>query len=150
MTTVEKLAEFVTAQNQIYDQVRQELASGRKKSHWIWFIFPQMHGLGSSVMSQKFGIASIDEARAYLQHNVLGPRLRECTRLMLAVPHQDVAAVLDHPDDLKFHSSMTLFALAAQEELMFQTALDKFFNDERDGKTITLLGQATTWQTKPR
>src|SRR5258706_16356977 len=109
MTTAEKLAEFVTAQNSIYDQVLEELESGRKESHWIWFIFPQMVGLGSSFMSQKFGIASLDEAKAYLQHSVLGPRLKECTQLMLAVPHQDVAAILDHPDDLKFHSCMTLF-----------------------------------------
>ena len=113
MTTGATLADFVTAQDAVYDQVVRELAAGRKETHWIWFIFPQMAGLGSSSMSQKFGLTSKAEARGYLQHEVLGPRLRECTQLVLAVQGHSINSILGHPDDLKFRSSMTLFAAAA-------------------------------------
>jgi uncharacterized protein (DUF1810 family) len=139
MTRSAKLAAFVTAQDPVYDQVCRELAAGRKESHWMWYIFPQLAGLGSSPMAQKFGIASIDEAQSYLADNVLGSRLRECTRLMLAVPHDDVSAILGYPDDLKFRSSMTLFALAAPHEPLFDQALAKFFGGQRDPRTIRLL-----------
>lgn len=139
MTIPARLAEFVAAQDAVYDGVRRELAAGRKKTHWMWFIFPQLAGLGSSPTSQKFGIASKAEARSYLEHSVLGPRLRECTRLVLAVPGRDIGAVLGHPDDLKFHSSMTLFAAAAPEESLFDEALQKYFGGERDPLTIGLL-----------
>jgi uncharacterized protein (DUF1810 family) len=141
MTTDAKLAEFVAAQDAVYDEVRRELAAGRKESHWIWFIFPQRAGLGFSPMSQKFGIVSIAEARSYLEHNVLGLRLRECTQLLLGLAGRDIASILGHPDDLKFRSSMTLFAVAAPEEPLFQAALEKFFRGERDPLTLKLLRQ---------
>ena len=141
METNAKLAEFVTAQDAVYGDVRRELAAGRKETHWIWFIFPQMLGLGRSHMSQKFGIASKAEARNYLEHRILGSRLRECTRLVLAVPDHSIGSILGYPDDLKFRSSMTLFAAAAPEEPLFEAALEKFFGGERDPLTIRLLRQ---------
>jgi uncharacterized protein (DUF1810 family) len=134
-----KLSEFVAAQDPIYQEVRNELAQGRKQTHWMWFIFPQLKGLGSSAMAIKFGIDSLEEAKAYLQHPVLGPRLKECTELMLTVPHDDAHAILGSPDDLKFHSSMTLFSLAQPEEPIFQKTLEKFFKGERDARTLQLL-----------
>jgi uncharacterized protein (DUF1810 family) len=141
METATKFAKFVKAQDEVYDQVRRELAAGRKETHWIWFVFPQMAGLGFSSMSQKFGIASAAEARNYLEHPVLGPRLRECTRLMLAVPNRSVHSILGYPDDLKFRSSMTLFAKGAPEEPLFTEALKKFFGEAQDDQTIRLLRQ---------
>jgi uncharacterized protein (DUF1810 family) len=134
-----RLAEFVAAQDPVYDEVLRELAAGRKETHWIWFIFPQLAGLGQSSMSKKFALASKAEARSYLEHPVLGPRLRECTRLMLASPNRSIAAILGPPDDLKFRSSMTLFAAAAPEEPIFEAALEKFFAGERDPLTLGLL-----------
>ncbi len=141
MKTEAKLAEFVKAQDTIYDEVRRELAAGRKETHWIWFVFPQMAGLGSSEMSRKFEIASKAEARSYLEHRVLGPRLRECTKLMLALVDRDIGSILGYPDDLKFRSSMTLFAVAAQDESIFEAALDKFYGGEHDPLTLKLLQQ---------
>ena len=138
----DKLAEFVAAQEQVYTEVRRELARGHKRTHWIWFIFPQMAGLGFSAMSLRFGIGSRAEARAYLDHPVLGARLRECTRLMLAVPHNDIDEVMGYPDDLKFRSCMTLFAAVAPEEPLFLQALAKFFDGKQDQETIRLLGEA--------
>ena len=116
MRVESKLAEFVSAQDAVYDEVRRELAAGRKETHWIWFIFPQMAGLGRSSISAKFGIASKAEARSYLKHRVLGPRLRECTQLLLALPDKSIGSILGSPDDLKFRSSMTLFAASAPDE----------------------------------
>ena len=139
MTTHPRFPEFVAAQDAVYDQVRRELQAGRKETHWIWFIFPQVAGLGFSSMSRKFGLASIAEARSYLKHEVLGPRLRECTQLMLAQSGRSIGSILGHPDDLKFRSSMTLFALAAPEESLFEAALEKFFEGQPDGSTIKLL-----------
>jgi uncharacterized protein (DUF1810 family) len=140
MTTVPQFAEFVVAQDAVYDQVLSELAAGKKETHWIWFIFPQMIGLGSSPMAQKYGIASKAAARSYVQHKLLGPRLRECTRLMLAIPHANIDSFMGFPDNLKFRSSMTLFAVAAPEERLFEEALKKFFGGERDPRTLELLG----------
>lgn len=116
-----------------------DFAAGRKESHWIWFIFPQLAGLGRSATSARFGLASLDEARSYLKHPALGPRLRECVRLMLALPSRDLRAILGSPDDLKFRSSMTLFAEAAPEEPLFADALDEFCAGERDALTMALL-----------
>jgi uncharacterized protein (DUF1810 family) len=141
MDTASKLVEFVAAQDAVYDDVRRELAAGRKETHWIWFIFPQLLGLGRSPMSQKFGLASLKEAQSYLRHVILGPRLRECTQLMLAAPNRSIGSILGYPDDLKFRSSMTLFAAAAPEDLLFDAALDRFFEGERDERTISLLQQ---------
>ena len=137
-----RLAEFVSAQDAVYDDVRHELAAGRKETHWIWFIFPQLGGLGLSSMSQKFGLLSTDEARAYLGHSVLGPRLRECTELMLKVAKRSVDQILGYPDDLKFRSCMTLFAAAAPEEPIFQAALEMFFGGRQDPLTIKQLSKS--------
>jgi uncharacterized protein (DUF1810 family) len=138
MTTDAKFAEFKRAQHAVYNDVRRELVAGRKETHWIWFIFPQMLGLGASYMSHKFGISSKAEARSYLQHELLGARLRECVRLVLS--HEGrIESILGHPDDMKFRSSMTLFAIAASEQAVFQEALDKFFQGESDPLTCNLL-----------
>jgi uncharacterized protein (DUF1810 family) len=138
-----KLAEFVAAQDQVYDSVLRELAAGRKESHWIWFIFPQLAGLGTSGMAQKYALDSLDEARRYLDHAVLGPRLRECTRLVVASQTSDIGEILGYPDDLKFRSCMTLFSVAAREEPLFDDALAKFFDGERDPLTLNLLKRAS-------
>lgn len=139
MTTEARLADFIAAQNAVYDQVLCELKAGRKETHWIWFIFPQFTGLGFSPMSRRFGIASKAEAGSYLRHGILGPRLRECTKLMLASPHDDISAILGSPDDMKFRSSMTLFATVAPGESIFEAALEKFYGGEPDPLTISLL-----------
>lgn len=139
MSTATKLADFVATQESVYDQVVRELQGGRKQTHWMWFVFPQLAGLGTSHMARRFALASLDEARDYLAHPVLGPRLRECTRLLLAAPHDDITAILGNPDDLKFRSSMTLFAAAAPNEPIFNEALAKFFHGEPDALTIELL-----------
>lgn len=142
MPTETKLAEFVAAQNRVYGQVLRELNAGQKETHWIWFIFPQIAGLGFSEMSRRFGVASLAEAQSYLGHDVLGPRLRECTELVLASPHQDIRAILGDPDDLKFRSSMTMFAAAAPEESIFEAALERFFGGKGDLLTIRMLSKA--------
>lgn len=138
----EKLAEFVTAQDEVYAQVRRELLVGKKQGHWMGFIFPQVAGLGTSPMAVKYGIASVAEAREYLNHEVLGTRLRKCTRLLLGQPTRNITAILGSPDDIKFRSSMTLFALASPDELEFVAALEKFFGGKRDPLTIELLRKA--------
>ena len=119
------LQRFIEAQNPVYAQVCAELRNGRKESHWMWFIFPQMRGLGHSQMAVKFGIASREEAEAYLQHPVLGPRLRECARLVTAVEGRSIHEILGSPDDLKFRSSMSLFASVAPDDPDFAVALQK-------------------------
>lgn len=135
-----KLEEFVTAQDLVYDQVLLELRAGKKQTHWIWFIFPQLAGLGTSSVAKNFGIDSQAEARSYLKNAVLGKRLRECTRLMLAVPHDDIGSIMGYPDDRKFRSCMTLFAaIAPQGEMIFEEALNKFFGGGRDPLTLKLL-----------
>jgi len=138
------LQRFANAQNPIYPQVCAELRAGRKTSHWIWFIFPQLRGLGRSAMAAEFGIASRQEAEAYLNHPVLGPRLRECTRLVNLVEGRTAVQILGYPDDLKFRSSMTLFASVASGDQVFgdqvfQDALDKYFAGERDPLTLERL-----------
>ena len=139
MDTATKLVAFVAAQQPVYQRVLEELTAGRKQSHWIWFIFPQLAGLGSSAMSQRFGIGSAAEARSYLNHPVLGPRLRECTRLVLAHATVDLSSILAYPDDLKFCSCMTLFAAVAHEETLFAEALDAFCGGQRDPRTMAML-----------
>jgi uncharacterized protein (DUF1810 family) len=134
------LQRFVDAQAAAYEQVCQELRAGRKRSHWIWFIFPQMRGLGHSEMAQYYGISSPQEAEAYLAHPVLGARLRECTRLVVEVEGSSVDQIFGYPDNLKFHSSMSLFAFGAPDEPLFQQALQKYFGGELDPNTIALLG----------
>ncbi len=134
------LARFVAAQAPVWEQVRGELASARKRSHWMWFVFPQLKGLGRSAMAERYGIGSLAEARAYLMHPLLGARLVEATRCMLAAPQgRSALAILGAPDDLKFRSSMTLFEAAADPGAPFAAALDRFFGGARDPATLELL-----------
>ena len=130
------LQRFVDAQAPVYARVVEELRQGRKQSHWMWFIFPQIEGLGSSPMAQRFAIGSRAEAAAYLGHPILGPRLRECTRLVTAVQDRSIEEILGFPDDLKFRSSMTLFAAVAADSKDFAAALDKFYGGEADPATL--------------
>ena len=130
------LERFVEAQARVYDQVRRELEAGRKETHWMWFIFPQIAGLGQSAISIRFAIGSMDEAKAYLGHAVLGPRLKECARLTLDVEGRTAREIFGPVDEMKFRSSMTLFAKAAQEEGVFQRCLDKYFAGKPDPATL--------------
>jgi uncharacterized protein (DUF1810 family) len=136
---IHDLQRFVSAQDEVYSAVQAELGAGHKRSHWMWFIFPQIAGLGFSPMAQRYAIASLDEASAYLAHPVLGERLRECTRLVLAVQDRSINAILGSPDDLKFHSCMTLFARAAPDEPLFKDALRKYFGGAPDTATLARL-----------
>jgi uncharacterized protein (DUF1810 family) len=134
-----ELQRFVAAQAPVIDTVLQELAAGRKRSHWMWFVFPQLKSLGRTSMAQHFGLASLDEARAYWAHPVLGPRLKACTQRVLAVEGRSALQIFGMPDMLKFGSSMTLFERAAANEAVFAKALDKFYASQRDANTIALL-----------
>lgn len=134
-----RLERFVSTQAAVFPQVLAELSAGLKRSHWIWFIFPQMKGLGHSPQSDHYGIGSLEEAAAYLRHPLLGPRLEQCTRLVNLVEGRTINQILGYPDDLKFRSSMTLFARAAPENPVFQEALKKYFNGEPDLLTLKLL-----------
>jgi uncharacterized protein (DUF1810 family) len=135
------LARFTAAQLQVYEQALGELRAGRKRSHWMWFIFPQVEGLGVSPTSQRYAIRGLDEARAYLRHPVLGPRLSECAEALLAFPGVSASQIFPPPDDLKLRSSMTLFELAAPagSGSVFARVLEQFFRGQRDAKTIALL-----------
>ena len=133
------LQRFVDAQDRVYDVVRAELERGRKQSHWMWFIFPQIAGLGRSAMSMRYAISSLEEAKAYLNHPILGPRLRECTRLVTLVQGRSVYEILGSPDDMKFHSCLTLFANAAPEDSIFRDALERCFDGEEDSLTAAKL-----------
>ena len=136
------LQRFVDAQAPVYDRVCRELRAGSKQSHWIWYIFPHLKSLGRSATAITYGIADADEARAYLAHPVLGPRLVECTNLMLAVDGKPLSQIMPFPDDLKFISSMTLFAEVAPDPALFLAALAKYANGQRDAATLDLLCQA--------
>lgn len=131
---------FVAAQDQVYPEVVAELRAGNKTSHWMWFIFPQLKSLGRSPMAQQFGIADLDEARAYLTHPVLGRRLIECTGLMLAHEGRTAHQILHSPDDLKFRSSMTLFAHAAADPAPFRQALETYYDGIEDPLTLHEIG----------
>jgi uncharacterized protein (DUF1810 family) len=133
------LERFVVAQAPVYERVRAELGAGAKASHWMWFIFPQLRGLGRSAMAEHFGLAGRAEAKAYLAHPVLGARLRECTQLALDVRDKSAFEIFGAPDDLKFHSSMTLFAAVAPQEDRFSRALDRYFGGKRDSSTEGML-----------
>lgn len=134
------LDRFVDAQRDVYAQVERELRAGRKHGHWMWFIFPQIQGLGHSAMARKYAIGSPAEARAYLAHAVLGERLRACTRQVTSIPGASIEVIFGYPDFLKFHSCMTLFAKASGGEPVFTDALRKFFNAEYDRSTLERLG----------
>ena len=134
------LDRFVTAQAPVIASVRQELAAGQKRSHWMWFIFPQLRGLGRSETARHYGITSLAEAKAYLAHPELGARLVECTRLVNEVRGRTVHEIFGSPDDLKFHSSMTLFAHADPDQEAFRTALQTYFSGQPDRNTVALVG----------
>ena len=133
------LQRFVIAQEGVYPTALAELRAGHKRSHWMWFVFPQIAGLGHSEMARRYAIASSDEAAAYLAHPVLGKRLRECTSAVLMHDEVGIDEIFGHPDDLKFHSCMTLFADVAPDEALFQNALDRFFDGMPDAATIERL-----------
>ena len=133
------LERFVDAQAPVIARVEAELRAGRKQSHWMWFVFPQIAGLGHSAMAQRYAISSLAEARAYLVHPILGERLRDCTRTVLAVEDRSIHAIFGSPDDLKFRSCMTLFAAAEPGEPLFAAALQKYFGGTADDATMELL-----------
>jgi uncharacterized protein (DUF1810 family) len=139
MNDPHNLQRFVDAQNPLYEQVCTELRDGQKRGHWIWFVFLQLRGLGSSAMATAFGISSRQEAAAYLDHPVLGPRLRECTRLVNLFEGRAIDQIFGYPDDLKFRSSMTLFASVASDDQVFRDALQKYFGGEPDPLTLERL-----------
>jgi uncharacterized protein (DUF1810 family) len=137
---MQAFAHFLAAQDPVMAAVEAELTRGRKASHWMWFIFPQLSGLGRSAMSERFAIHSLAEARDYLAHPVLGPRLLRCTALVNAIPGRSAHDIFGSPDDLKFHSSMTLFARAAPDEPAFRSVLERYFGGRPDENTLALLG----------
>jgi uncharacterized protein (DUF1810 family) len=141
MSDAYNLHRFLDAQEHVYDTVLNELRAGRKSSHWIWFIFPQIAGLGHSEISQKFAIGSLDEAKAYLQHPTLGPRLRACTQLVLDVNGRNAEEIFSCPDNLKFRSCMTLFLTAATDNTLFNNALLTYFDGKPDQSTLDILAQ---------
>jgi uncharacterized protein (DUF1810 family) len=133
------LQRFVEAQDPVYHDVRLELAAGEKRSHWMWFVFPQLKALGRSLTARRYGIASRAEAEAYWQHPVLGPRLKECSELVQAVQGRTALQLMGAPDDLKLRSCMTLFAEVAPQEPAFRQVLAKYFDGAPDRKTLDLL-----------
>jgi uncharacterized protein (DUF1810 family) len=134
------LQRFLDAQAPVYRQVLEELRAGRKASHWMWFVFPQIAGLGFSPMAQRYAVGGRDEAAVYAGHPVLGARLRECTELVNALEGRTLRDVFGSPDDLKFRSSVTLFAACTPDHAVFQAALDKYCNGQGDPLTISRLG----------
>ncbi len=133
------LQRFVDAQAEVYSAVSDELRAGRKRSHWIWFIFPQFAGLGRSATAARYAISSLDEARAYLRHDVLGPRLRACTQLVNAVQNRSLGEIFGSPDDMKVRSSMTLFARATADNSDFVALLARYCDGQEDPLTVQRL-----------
>ena len=140
--TTYDLQRFVDAQAPVYAQVSTELRAGRKRTHWMWFVFPQIAGLGASAMAQRFAIDSLDEARAYLRHPLLGSRLRECTRWVNEAEGRPIEQIFGYPDDVKFRSAMTLCAHATDDNAEFVRALTKYFGGEFDPLTLACLGRS--------
>ncbi|CAM3320051.1 DUF1810 domain-containing protein [Mycobacterium colombiense] len=136
------LKRFVDAQEPVYGDVVDELRAGRKRSHWMWFVFPQLRWLGGSPTAVRYGISSLDEARAYLRHELLGSRLRECTRLVNEVRGRSAGDIFGSPDDLKLCSSMTLFSNATDDNEDFVALLDKYYDGRQDRLTLERLGRA--------
>ncbi|RMM85595.1 hypothetical protein ALQ71_03524 [Pseudomonas coronafaciens pv. striafaciens] len=141
MNDAYNLQRFVNAQQPVFQQVVMELEAGHKRSHWMWFVFPQIEGLGRSDMAQRYAISGLEEARAYLQHPLLGARLEQCASIIVTQAERTARQIFGSPDDLKLHSSMTLFALAAPERPVFKSVLDAFFAGERDKTTEKLLSR---------
>jgi uncharacterized protein (DUF1810 family) len=134
-----RLQRFLDAQRDVYDQAERELLEGRKESHWMWFIFPQLKGLGQSTTAQRYAIRTLDEAKAYLEHPVLGRRLRACTQIVTLLNDTTIEDIFGYPDHRKFHSSMTLFTHATGDNRVFMDALRKYFRSEFDPQTIDRL-----------
>ena len=134
------LDKFVTAQVRDYDTALREICAGRKRSHWMWYIFPQIQGLGFSSTAQYYGIRDLEQAKDYMEHPVLGPRLLEISEALLALDSSDPTAVMGYPDDLKLCSSITRVELAAPEQPVFGRVLDKFYGGRRDYRTLEILG----------
>ena len=139
MSDPHDLQRFLDAQSSIYEQVCGELRTGRKRSHWMWFIFPQIAGLGHSETARFYAIRSLDEAAAFLEHPTLGPRLLECTNLISQIPGKTIHDILGSPDNMKFRSCMTLFAHATTDNKPFEDALQKYFGGEHDPLTLERL-----------
>lgn len=139
MNDPHRLQRFVDAQDSVIEQVLAELGRGRKETHWMWFVFPQLKGLGRSSLATEFGIASREEAEAYLRHSILGPRIGQCTRLVNLVEGRSIEGIFGYPDNLKFHSSMTLFARITSADEIFRRALDKYFDGQPDRLTVDRL-----------
>lgn len=137
------LQRFILAQQLVYDDVLNELRAGRKQSHWMWFVFPQIKGLGYSDLARRFAISSIEEAKAYLRHPVLDMRLRECSRLVADIEGRTIEQIFGSPDDMKFHSSMTLFSLASEDSEIFMQCLRKYFAGKMDSGTLAQLNRRT-------
>ena len=133
------LERFVEAQEAVYARALTELRAGKKQSHWMWFIFPQIAGLGHSAMAQMYAIASLDEARVYLAHPLLGTRLRECCEVVMAIEGKTAHQIFGSPDDLKFRSCLTLFARATPDQPLFQDLLEKYYDGEADELTLQKL-----------
>jgi uncharacterized protein (DUF1810 family) len=136
---------FIDAQNLMYERVVAELSLGKKESHWMWFIFPQLSGLGHSSMAEFYALHSLEEARRYAGDKSVGEHLRQCTRLVNDIQGRDVQEIFGQTDSLKFHSSMTLFALAVPGEMLFNKSLTKYFEGKEDAKTVQLLQGSTDW-----
>ncbi len=134
------LRRFLTAQGDDHERIMAEIRSGRKRSHWMWYIFPQYVGLGFSIMAERYAIKSLEEARAYLKHPILGPRLIACTEAVLAVEGRSASEIFGYPDVMKLKSSATLFAQVAPADSVFEQLLIKYYKGERDTKTLRLLG----------
>jgi uncharacterized protein (DUF1810 family) len=137
-----ELSRFVRAQKHVYADALSEITNGRKRTHWMWFVFPQLAGLGVSATSERYAIATVDEARAYLDHPILGPRLLECSESLLRVEGRSATAILGTPDDLKLRSCATLFASVSAPGSVFDRVLEKYYGGARDPKTLRLLGMA--------
>jgi uncharacterized protein (DUF1810 family) len=135
-----ELDRFIRAQEGVYDRVLAELRGGLKRTHWMWYIFPQIDGLGHSPTARQYAIKSLEEARRYLAHPVLGARLVECAESVLAVQGRSASEIFGYPDDMKLRSSMTLFALVAEPHSVFERVLDRYFQGKRDAGTLQIVG----------
>ncbi len=134
-----ELTRFISAQEMVYSRVISELRNGRKRTHWMWFIFPQIDGLGNSSTTKRYAIKSIKEAEQYLNHPILGKRLKECAEAILAIEGRSISEIFGYPDDLKLKSSVTLFSSLADSHPIFSSIIDKYFNGEQDIRTIKIL-----------
>jgi uncharacterized protein (DUF1810 family) len=140
MNVLMEFDHFIEGQNRVYEKVVRELTEGQKQTHWMWYIFPQISGLGFSEISNKYALRSIDEARRYLKHELLGARLRECTRLVLDIQNRTAEDIFGPVDAMKFRSSMTLFSLCLSSKSLFDSAIGKYFDGKKDPQTLELLG----------